>query len=150
MGRFIAISFLALPLLEIALFIVVGRAIGVLPTLALVLLAAIAGALLLRQQGLGVLSRMRSSVSAATVPGEAVFDTMALGLAAVLLVLPGFLTDILALALLVPAVRRALFSALRRRFRVVETTTTTYRRTDGEPEGPTLIDVTPRRPEDGP
>lgn len=152
MGRFIAIGFIALPLVEIALFIVVGRAIGVLPTLALVLLAAFAGAMLLRQQGLGVLNRMRSNFSAATLPGEAVFDAMALGVAAVLLVLPGFLTDVLALLLLIPAVRHALFANLRRRVRVVETTTTTYRYAGNPPDepGPTpLIEVTPRRPEDG-
>lgn len=152
MGRLIAITILALPLIEIALFIIVGRAIGVLPTLALVLLAALGGAMLLRRQGLGVLNRMRSSVSASTLPGEAVFDAMALGLAALLLVIPGFFTDVVALVLLVPGVRRALFGQLRRRVRVVETTTTTYRYADETPHeaGATpLIDVTPRRPEDG-
>lgn len=147
MGRLIAITFLALPLIEIALFIVVGRAIGVLPTLALVLLAAVGGAMLLRRQGLGVLNRMRSTVSASTLPGEAVFDAMVLGLAALLLVIPGFFTDIVALVLLVPGVRKALFGQLRRRVRVVETTTTTYRYADEPAEPPTgLIDVTPRRP----
>jgi len=63
MARLIALSFLALPLIEIALFILVGRAIGLFPTLALVILAAIAGGLLLRQQGLGVLARLRSAGS---------------------------------------------------------------------------------------
>ncbi len=127
MARLIAFSFLLLPLIEIALFIVVGRAIGLLPTLALVILAAIMGAVLLRQQGLGVITRMRNSVNAGTVPGRTMFDAMLIGVAAVLLVLPGFLSDIVALALLIPAVRGMIFANLAGRFTVVETTTS-YRR----------------------
>lgn len=133
MARLIAWSFLLLPLVEIALFILVGRAIGLLPTLALVILAAIAGGLLLRQQGLGVISRLRNNVSAGTIPGRTMFDAMLIGVAAVLLVLPGFLSDVVALALLVPPLRSWLFSALAGRVRVVETTTS-YRRHDGAGE----------------
>lgn len=133
MARLIALSFLALPLLEIAVFILVGRAIGLFPTLALVILAALGGGLLLRQQGLSTLSRLRNNVNAGTIPGRAMFDAMLIGVAAILLVLPGFLSDVLALALLVPPVRNWLFSALASRVRVVETTTS-YRR--HEPETP--------------
>jgi len=129
-ARLIALSLLALPLLEIAVFIIVGRAIGLFPTLALVILAAIAGAMLLRQQGLGVISRLRNNVNAGTIPGRTMFDAMLIGVAAILLVLPGFLSDIAALALLIPPVRGWLFAALAGRVRVVETTTS-YRRYDG-------------------
>lgn len=134
LARFFALGFLALPLIEIALFILVGRAIGLLPTLGLVILAALAGALLLRQQGLGVVARLRSNVNAGTIPGRTMFDTMLIGLAALLLILPGFLSDAAALALLIPGVRSAIFAALAGRVRVVETTTT-YRR-QGDPGGP--------------
>ncbi len=127
MARIIAFSFLLLPLVEIALFIAVGRVIGLVPTLALVILGAIAGAMLLRQQGLGVIARLRNNVNAGTIPGRAMFDAMLIGVAAVFLVLPGFLSDIVALALLVPAVRSWIFSRLAGRVRVVETTTS-YRR----------------------
>lgn len=133
MARLIALSFLALPLVEIALFILVGRAIGLFPTLALVILAAIAGGLLLRQQGLGVIARLRNNVNAGTIPGRTMFDAMLIGLAAIFLVLPGFLSDIVALVLLIPAVRGWLFSALAGRVRVVETTTS-YRRYDDGPD----------------
>ena len=132
-ARLIALSFLALPLVEIALFILVGRAIGLFPTLALVILAAIAGGLLLRQQGLGVVARLRSNVNAGTIPGRTMFDAMLIGLAAVFLVLPGFLSDIAALLLLIPGVRGWIFSALAGRVRVVETTTS-YRRYDDGPD----------------
>jgi UPF0716 protein FxsA len=129
LARLIALSFLALPLLEIAVFIIVGRAIGLFPTLALVILAALAGGLLLRQQGLSTLSRLRNNVNAGTIPGRTMFDAMLIGLAAILLVLPGFLSDVMALSLLIPPVRGWLFSALAGRVRVVETTTS-YRRHD--------------------
>jgi UPF0716 protein FxsA len=134
--RFLPIGLLLLPLVEIALFIVVGRAIGLLPTLALVILAAIVGAMLLRQQGLGVIARLRSNVSAGTVPGRTVFDAMLIGLAALFLVLPGFLSDVVALLLLVPGVRGWIFATLARNVRVVDTTTT-YRRY-ADPEDPRL------------
>lgn len=130
MARLFAFSFLLLPLVEIALFVVVGRAIGLFPTLALVILAAIAGGLLLRHQGMGVISRLRNNVSAGTIPGRTMFDAMLIGVAAVFLVLPGFLSDVVALALLVPAVRGWIFSSLAGRVRVVETTTS-YRSYSG-------------------
>jgi len=144
LARLIALSLLALPLVEIALFIVVGRAIGVLPTLALIVLAAIAGGLLLRQQGLGVVARMRNSVNAGAIPGREMFEAMLIGLAALLLLLPGFLSDIAALALLVPAVRHWLFARLAGRVRVVETTTSYRHRTepaDPRLEGPQSLDL---------
>ncbi|KKB07812.1 FxsA family protein [Devosia chinhatensis] len=146
MARFFALGFFLLPLVEIALFILVGRAIGLLPTLGLVVLGGVAGAMLLRQQGLGVVARLRSNVSAGTLPGKTMFDTMLIGLAGVLLILPGFFSDAIALILLIPAVRNRLFGALAGRVRVVQTTTT-YRRHDpaGEENGdespPLIIDA---------
>lgn len=90
MLRFIPLLLLALPLIEIALFILVGRAIGVLPTLGLVILAVVVGGFVLRQQGLGVLNRMRTNMQTGTLPGQTLFDGMALALAAVFLIIPGF------------------------------------------------------------
>lgn len=144
MMRFLPFGFIALPLLEIALFIVVGRAIGLLPTLALVVLATLMGFALLRQQGLGVINRLRSNMSAGTMPGREMLDTMLLGLAAMLLILPGFGSDIMALTLLVPAVRSAIFKSLAARVKVVDTTAG-YRRTPPEDDArlsrPPTIDL---------
>lgn len=142
--RFIPVLFLALPLIEIALFIVVGRAIGVFPTLGLIVLAVIVGGMILRQQGLSVLNRMRTNVSAGTLPGQTLFDGMALAVAAVLLIIPGFLGDFAAILLLIPQVRGWLYTRLTRNMTVVQTSTT-YRRAD-EPDprpldGPGTIDL---------
>lgn len=127
MARLIGLIFIGLPLLEIAMFIVVGRAIGLFPTLGLVIGAAVVGGLLLRHQGLGVIAKMRGSLDAGTIPGRAMFDVMLIGVAGILLVLPGFLSDIAALLLLIPPVRDLIFKTLSSRVQVVETTTT-YRR----------------------
>lgn len=146
MIRFAPLLLLAWPLLEIALFIAVGRTIGILPTLGLIVLAAIVGGLVLRQQGLGVLDRMRSNVSSGTLPGQTLFDGMALALAAVFLLIPGFLGDVIALALLLPPVRKLLYKRLTRHMHVVQTTTTYRSPTDpGVPPhhlgGPETIDL---------
>lgn len=130
MARFFALGFIVLPLIEIALFIMVGRAIGVLPTLALIIAAAIGGGLLLRHQGLGVVSRLRNNVNTGTIPGRTMMDAMLIGVAAILLVLPGFLSDVVALALLIPPVRGWIFDALASRVRVVETSASYYRHAD--------------------
>lgn len=134
MARFIPLALLVLPLLEIAGFIVVGRAIGVLPTLGLVVLGAIAGGLLLRQQGLSVLNRMRTNMTAGTLPGQTLFDGMVLAIAALLLIIPGFFGDIVALLLMVPPLRGWLYAALTKGM-VVTTTTASYRRSSPTNEG---------------
>jgi len=109
------IALLALPMIEIALFILVGGWIGLWPTLALVVLAAIVGGMVLRRPGL-----MR--VPLRPVPGGnllsgvmPVAEEAARLLAGVLLIVPGFLSDAVAIVLLIPPLRRALISALGRR-----------------------------------
>src|SRR5690606_34627454 len=119
LARFFAFGLLALPIIEIAIFIKVGQTIGLLPTLALVIGAAILGAVLLRQQGLSVLTRLRSNVSSGQLPGRSIADAMMIGLAALLLVLPGFLSDVVALALLLPPVRGWIYAGLASRLTVV-------------------------------
>lgn len=119
MARYFALGLILLPIVEIALFIKVGQTIGLLPTLALVIGAALLGGLLLRLQGIAVLGQLRSNMTAGRMPGRTIADTMMLGVAAVFLVLPGFLSDIVALALLLPPVRSWIYSALARRVRVV-------------------------------
>lgn len=112
-------AFLAWPLLEIALFVIIGGQIGLWPTLAWVVGTGVAGVWLLRAElargavmlrqggGRGVALREGASVAA-----------LFRALAAVLLILPGFFTDALALALLLPPVQGLLSAAVLRRVRV--------------------------------
>lgn len=123
MGRVLIVLFLLLPLVEIALFVIVGNAIGLWGTLAAVVLAGLFGAIVLRWQGLSTLGRLRTSIDGGALPARSVADAMMLGLAGILLLLPGFFTDILAVLLLLPPVRSWLYAWLRSRVKVVATST---------------------------
>ena len=101
MSRAILIGFGLIPLIEIALFVIVGRWIGVWATLALVVLAVVAGSMILRRRGLAAARGLRRFNGLQPVAEEALIVV-----AAILLILPGFLTDLLALALLTPPLRR--------------------------------------------
>jgi UPF0716 protein FxsA len=110
--RIIPVVLLAWVLIEIAGFVIVGRAVGVAATLGLVVLAAIAGIVLLRGQGFGVMRRIREDVTAGVMPGAALADGAMILLAGLLLFIPGFVSDVFGLLLFVPAVRRGLRAAL--------------------------------------
>ncbi|MBX3579299.1 MAG: FxsA family protein [Rhizobiaceae bacterium] len=113
------ILLLALPILEIAVFIVVGGWIGVLPTLGLTVLATITGAVLLRIQGFGAVQRIRRDVEARRDPGREVAHGAMIMLAGILLLLPGFITDVVGLALFIPAIRDVAWRFLRPRIGTV-------------------------------
>lgn len=102
------ILLLALPILEIAAFILVGDRIGLWPTLGLVVLNAVVGAALLRRQGLGALQRIRAETAAGRVPARELVDGVMIVAAGVLLLTPGFVTDVVGYLLFVPAVRAAM------------------------------------------
>ena len=114
MPALILLAILALPAIEIALFIVVGSEIGVLPTLALVFLAMVVGSVLMRRQGLGTLMKIRRGLDAGEVPAEQMGHAALITVAGVLLMIPGFATDIVGLALFIPAVRRRVLKAVAR------------------------------------
>lgn len=107
--------FLVLPLLEIAGFVIVGRMIGVLATLGLVLAAAVVGIVLLRRQSLGALSRAQEELGAGRDPSPHLVSAAVTVIAALFLIVPGFLTDIIGLLLLIPAVRRLAWRLLKGR-----------------------------------
>ncbi|MEX2482201.1 MAG: FxsA family protein, partial [Gammaproteobacteria bacterium] len=93
------------PLLEIFAFIEVGSAIGALPTLALIVLTAVVGALLVRWQGLKVALDARQSMERDELPVAAVVHGALLLFAGLLLVTPGFVTDTAGFLLLIPPFR---------------------------------------------
>ncbi|MCU0909210.1 MAG: FxsA family protein [Rhodobacteraceae bacterium] len=107
------VAILALPLIEIALFIVIGGVIGLWPTLGLVVLAGIAGLAILRGRGVGMVLDVRRSLDRGQDPAAALVQGALSVLAGFLLVIPGFLTDAVALALLLPPVRARITARLR-------------------------------------
>lgn len=112
--------FIVLPLLEIAGFVIVGSQIGVLATIGLVIASSVLGAVLLRVQGFGILTRLRHTIDQGGEPGRELVHGFMVMLAGLLLFLPGFLTDIVGLILFIPPVRDAAWSFLKRRLHVVD------------------------------
>lgn len=94
--------FIAVPLVEIAVFIQVGGLIGLWPTIAIVIATAFAGTALLRQQGLATLRRAQESMNRGEMPLREVFDGACLLFAGALLLTPGFVTDATGLLLFLP------------------------------------------------
>lgn len=116
---FLGLFILLLPLLEIAGFVVVGRQIGVLATIGLVLLSGFVGALLLRIQGIGVLARIQDEVKQGHDPSRQLIHGLMIMLAGILLMIPGFVSDIVGLLLFIPPVRDVVWHVLRSRITVV-------------------------------
>ncbi|MEO3414704.1 FxsA family protein [Roseovarius sp. CAU 1744] len=112
------LAFLAVPLIEIALFIQVGSAIGLWPTLGVVVLTAVLGTWLVRTQGMMAIGNLRRSFSELDDPTEPLAHGAMILLAGALLLTPGFFTDAVGFALLMPPVRRAAFEYLRKRVHV--------------------------------
>jgi UPF0716 protein FxsA len=110
---------LAIPIAEIAMFIVVGGQIGVLATLGLILVTAVLGSVLLRLQGFGILQRIAAETKAGRVPGRELVHGAMILVAGVLLLTPGFVTDTLGFLLFIPAVRDAAWKLLRDRVTIV-------------------------------
>jgi UPF0716 protein FxsA len=119
MLRFLPFLMLIVPITEIAVFVVVGQWIGVMPTIALVILTAITGASLLRHQGLGLAMKIRGEMEAGRVPGRDLANGAMMLVAGVLLLTPGFVTDTLGLLLFIPQVRARVFEFLAKRAKFV-------------------------------
>lgn len=112
------LAFIAVPLIEITLFIQVGGAIGLGWTLAIVVSTAIIGTYLMRAQGALALGQIKSSLSEVRDPTEPLVHGAMILFAGALLLTPGFFTDALGFALLIPGVRTAAFKAARSKVNV--------------------------------
>ena len=115
------IAFIAVPLIEIALFIQIGGFLGLFPTLAIVVLTAIAGTYLVRGQGLSVLTQLQSSFREMNDPSEPLAHGAMILFSGSLLLTPGFFTDFIGFLLLIPNVRAAVFQKVRERINIHKT-----------------------------
>ena len=107
MGRLLLL-FIVLPAVELVLLIEIGRRLGSVETVALIVLTGIVGAALARSQGLQVLSRIQAEMAGGRLPADPLVDGLILLVAAALLVTPGVLTDAFGLLCLAPGFRRLL------------------------------------------
>jgi len=135
-GRILFLVFLAVPLIEIACFVLIGNAIGLWPTLLGVLVTAIIGSIVLRVQGMAVFNDIRSQMARAQVPGRALADAAMIGAGGLMLLLPGYFSDLIGILLLLPPTRAAVYGLLKDRIRVMATTSYTASYGAGTPPGP--------------
>lgn len=115
-------AFLAVPLIEIGLFIQVGGMIGLWPTLAIVVLTALAGTMLVRSQGALALAQLKNSFETLRDPTEPLAHGAMILFSGALLLTPGFFTDAVGFALLVPAVRNIILKEIKKRVEVQRVT----------------------------
>lgn len=107
--------FLLFPIIELAVLIKVGSMIGVLPTLLLIIGSGILGVLLLRVAGVTTAWRAREKLSRGELPDQEMLEGLLMAVGGGLLILPGFISDIIGLFCLLPFTRRLLIGNLRRR-----------------------------------
>ena len=116
MIRRLLLLFILVPLFELYILIKIGGYLGAFPTVALVVFTALLGIVIVRLQGLRTLQKTRQSLSQGIVPAEEMVDGVLIFVGGVLLIIPGVLTDLFALVLLIPYSRTIFKRWLRRRF----------------------------------
>lgn len=108
----LVLLFLLVPLAELYVIIQVGQAFGALNTIALLIIVSAVGAWLVKREGMSVWRRFQRQIESGAVPGKEIADGVMILFAGALLISPGFLSDLLGIALLVPPVRALLRGVL--------------------------------------
>lgn len=106
--RFLLTLFIVVPIVEMLVLIKVGGLIGALPTVGLVLLTAVIGLALLKQQGISTLMRAQEKVDSGELPANEMVEGIFLAVGGALLLTPGFVTDFFGFCCLIPGVRQVL------------------------------------------
>ena len=114
-------TIIAAVLVEIAIFILVGKVLGVFTTLLLIILTSVVGVIIAKKQGIQSVRNLQNSVAEGNPPGVAIIDTFLIFVGGVLLVTPGFLSDLIGFTLIIPFTRKfykpAIFYWLRRKLK---------------------------------
>ena len=117
MAPVLFLLFLVVPFVELFVILQVGQAVGALNTIGLLILVSVVGAWLVKREGLGVVRRVQERVERGAVPGRELVDGVLILFAGALLLTPGFVTDLVAILLLLPPVRAAVRSSATRYLR---------------------------------
>lgn len=110
--------FILVPIIEITVIVQVAGAIGGWNTIGLMIIVSVVGAWLARHEGFVTLRRIQAAAARGEIPGNELIDGGLILFAGLLMLTPGFVTDLVALTMLFPPTRLAYRAALRRRFRV--------------------------------
>jgi UPF0716 protein FxsA len=108
---------LIIPIVELYVIVQVAGTIGALETIAALVAISVAGAWLVKREGLGVARRIQGQLEAGELPAGEVVDGLLILAAGVLMLAPGFLTDVVGILLLIPFTRAPVRAVLLRRFR---------------------------------
>lgn len=149
--------FVVLPIAELYVIIQVGQLIGLIPTLLLLLVDGFVGAALARSQGRAAWRRFNEATAAGRMPAREVYDGAAIIFGGALMLSPGFITDVLALLLLLPPTRALLRRSLVRGARMAGPARPIFflydrragRGSSGGDSGPTGGGASPRNPTPG-
>jgi len=98
--KWIVLAFIAVPTAELALLIYSGKTLGLLPTIAIILITGIGGAYLAKRQGMKAWTELKVRMTAMETPGDAFIDSACILLGGILLIMPGFITDLVGFLLL--------------------------------------------------
>jgi UPF0716 protein FxsA len=151
MALVLVLLFVVAPIVELAVFVQVANWFGLLEALLLLILVSALGVLVVRHQGLGAYRRVRDQLRAGNLPAAELVNGLLIVIAGVLLILPGFLSDIVAILLLLPPTRAFVRYLLQKHYAVriasgVTTVAGPIRRVRNTRD---VIDV-PSREDDGP
>jgi UPF0716 protein FxsA len=144
----VLLLFIAIPLVEIYFMIKVGAVIGAFSTVVLILITAVLGASIARYQGLVTLQRVQATVARGEAPAIEMLEGVILFIGAVLLLVPGFVTDIIGFACLVPPLRRLLALRVLRRMIVPPPSPPVGSGPPSGGQGPRVIEGDYRREDD--
>ncbi len=128
--------FIFVPIVEIALFVQVGGALGMWPTIALVLVTAVVGASLVRSQGLMTLMSVQQKMQQGEMPAQQIVEGVMLAVCGVFLLTPGFMTDAFGMLVLLPVPRAYLAKALMQRMTIQTMGQSGFQAGFGQQQGP--------------
>ncbi len=140
--------FVGIPLVELYFLIEIGSRIGALPTVFLTVFTAVLGGLLVRAQGFSTAMRVQKVLAKGELPAIEMMEGVALLVAGVVLLLPGFFTDAVGFLLLIPALRRRLILYLLRRARIMTPPQGRKEDRQSHHQAPRIIDGEYRREDD--
>lgn len=118
MFQLLFVLFIIIPIIEITVIMQVGALLGVWPTVAIVIFSAWLGAKYVRQQGLATMQTVQLKMAQGEMPSSEIVTGLMLLVAGVLLVTPGFVTDIFGLSLLIPSVREGIAKQVQKHIKV--------------------------------
>ena len=117
----VLLAVILIPILEIYLFIKIGSQIGAFTTIFLVFFTAVVGVYYARYEGINTLRSGMTQIIKNQIPAHELISGAAIAFAAVLLIIPGFATDLIGFLLIIPITRRLILGRLNKKFKNKET-----------------------------